>query len=256
MPISPTQVKSALGGIANPVALRQAILNRLKIDPQNLTGFQGSANFDQNINDLYRSGLERSTSLNTQEGDLNRNFQQQKLQAVMDRDKALKSVAEGFAGRGMTFSTGNINAVNDVGQNYTRQIANYGQNLSGNLNSIRDQRQNLLDELAKGQMIAEQGYGTQMQDFIKQQAVASWTAETEAQQQRLQQEQQAQMIAALQANAAARAAPRTVYRPAPAPVQTPDPNLAPPPVASPYMGAPAPYRRPPLSTNYAGRMRS
>jgi len=211
-------VQDVLASLQNPVASRNAILQRLNIDPNRAAGYGGNMGYDQKLADLYREGLQSSANLDTQEGNLGRQYEQSLTQAAIDRDKALKAIAGSYAQRGMTFSGANVDDVSAEQGNYDRYIANLGADRTAGLNSIGQQRLGLEQGLAAGKQAADEGFGGDVSAFLQQQAVDLWNSV-------MQQNQTNALLAAA-------SRPPTVVR-APAPV-------APKPVAPPTVLAPRP----------------
>jgi hypothetical protein len=184
---------ASIPGINNSVAMRQAILRNLGISPAKLTGFKGDASFDQNIDNLYLKGLQDDAAFDSQSGALNRTYAQNTADAKIKQQRALQALQENAAGRGMLHSSGFVDQTSDANRDYTTYLQNLLQNRNAGLADIQRQRQNSDLAITRGTMDQERSYGQSLQDFLQQQAVASWVAETNAQKQRAA---QAQMLAA------------------------------------------------------------
>lgn len=188
-------IQEALAGLQNPASMRQAILQRLNINPgqygaNQIGGLGANTDFDKTINDLYRQGAETSGSLDIQEGDTNTNYQKGLAQAAIDRDKALDSIRNNFAARGMSFSSANADELQRANSSWDTYVGNLGQNRDSALADIGNRRNSLLEGLTRGRQTAEEGFGGDISSFLQEQAVAAWNAA-------LQAEQQRQMLAAL-----------------------------------------------------------
>lgn len=190
----------AIPGIQNSVAMRQAILRNLNIQPGKLAGFKGDATFDQNIDNLYLQGLQNDASYDSQEGTLNRTYGQNVSDAKVKQQRALQALQENAAGRGMLHSSNFVDQNSDANTDYNTYLSNQLANRNAGLQDLGRQRTNSDLAISRGTMDQERSYGDSLKDFITQQAVGSWVAETNAQKQRAA---QAQM-------SAARPAPRTV----------------------------------------------
>lgn len=163
-----------LGGLGNPASMRSAILQRLGIDANKVAGLGSNVGFDQAINDLYRQGAETGTSLDTQEGNVNRGYQQSIAQEAIDRDRALQSIKGNFANRGMTFSGAMVDENARATSDFDRYLANLGADKDAAIGDIGTRRTNLLEGLTRGRMQAEEGYGSDVAGFLQQQAIDLW----------------------------------------------------------------------------------
>jgi hypothetical protein len=181
------QLADLLGGLGNPAAMRSAILQRLGIDANRVSGLGSNVGFDNSINDLYRQGAETGTALDTQEGNVNRGYQQSIAQQAIDRDRALQAIKGNFANRGMTFSGAMIDENARANSDYDRYVSNLGADRDSALGDIGQRRTNLLEGLSRGRMSAEEGYGGDIAGFLQQQAIDLWNTNY---QQALQQQAQ------------------------------------------------------------------
>jgi len=223
-------LQDILQGFGNPAAQRAAILQRLNIDPNRASGYGGNTQFDQAMNDLYRQGLQSSTQLDTQEGDLNRGYEKNLAQAAVDRDKALQAIKGNFAQRGMSFSGAQVDELGSANSDFDRYLANLASDKQAGIGSIGRNRLNLEEGLTRGRMSAEEGYGNDLSGFLQQQAIDLWNTNYN---QALQQQ-------AAQQQRPAPAAPRS-SSPRPAPSYAP---------AAQYAPTPAP--RPAHTSTYTG----
>jgi len=231
-------VQEALAGLQNPANMRQAILQRLNLNPTQLGvnqigGIGSNSEFDRSIDDLYRQGAETSGSLDRSEGDVNTNYDRSMAQEVIDRDKALNSIRNNFANRGMSFSSSHADELGRANGDFDRYVNQLGADRATNLTDIGGRRNSLIEGLGRGRQTAEQGYGEGISSFLQEQAVAAWNAA-------IQQNQQKALLAA-------QAKPpqiinRTVVQKAPAAL----PSAPPPPVATSYTGA---YNNPATAVN-------
>lgn len=213
-------IQDILGGMTNASASRNAILQRLGIDPNRAAGYGGNTQFDTQMAELYNQGLKGSSDLDTEEGNLNRNYQQNYAQAAIDRDKALKQIIAGYANRGMYYSGANVEDQDTANQDFTRYTGNLGAERDAGLSNVGRNRINLESGLTQGKQALEGGYGADVGAFLQQQAVDLWNSV-------MQQNQQNAMMQAINRPA-----------PAPAPVRAPAPVA--PRVAAPV--APAPIK--------------
>jgi hypothetical protein len=208
-------LQDVLGGLQNPAASRNAILQRLGIDPNRAAGYGGNTQFDQRMADLYRQGLESAASYDTQEGDLNRGYSQDVAKNAVDKQRALELVKGNMAQRGLTFSGINEGEQNRTGSEYDNMLANLTANRDAGLTGIGRGRENLEYGIRAGQQAAEEGYGADLGAFLQQQAIDLWNSV-------VQQNQQNAMIQAMNrpapAPAPARPAAPRPAAPAPAPV--------------------------------------
>jgi hypothetical protein len=169
------QVQSALGG-ANPLAMRQAILNRLKIAPGKLAGNTAAPGFDQTINNLYRTAAQNASILNANEGNISAQYDRSNAQARLDNERALQSIKEAFANRGMSFSGANVEEQGKANTAYNTVLQNLQNTRDLGLTGIGRQRMSLIEGLQRGRMSAEQGYGDTISKWLTDQA-AKATAE-------------------------------------------------------------------------------
>jgi len=181
-----------LGGLGNPASMRSAILQRLGIDANRVAGLGSNTGFDNSINDLYRQGAETGTALDTQEGNVNRGYQQSVAQQAIDRDRALQAIKGNFANRGMTFSGAMVDETGRANSDFDRYLSNLGADKDSAIGDIGQRRTNLLEGLTRGRMSAEEGYGNDIAGFLQQQAIDLWNTNYQIGQQQLQQQQAAQ----------------------------------------------------------------
>lgn len=178
-------IQEALAGLRNPAAMRQAILQRLNINPgqhgaNQVGGLGSNADFDREINDLYRQGAETSANLDLQSGQINTNYQRALAQAAMDRDRTLQQIRNGFANRGMSFSGAQVDELARVGSDYDRYVSDIGADRTTNLGDVSRRRLSLIEGLGRGRQTAEQGFGASISEFLQQQAVNAWNSALQA----------------------------------------------------------------------------
>lgn len=245
MPTSTLQ--NILAGFKNPGASRTAILQRMNIDPNRAAGYGGNTGYDEKLANLYREGLRTAAELDTQEGNLNRGYQQNLAQAAIDRDKALKAIQGSYAQRGMTFSGANVDEVAENQGNYDRYVANIGADRTAGLGDIGRNRLNLQQGLLAGKQAADTGYGADLSAFLQQQAQDLWNSVV------AQNNAQAMLAAASRPAAPTRAAaprqPMTPLSPRPTQYAIPSYNFA---VAR-KPATSAPRRTPLRGQGYGGR---
>jgi len=169
-------LQDVLAGFTNPASQRSAILQRLGIDSNRAAGFGGNTQFDQSMSDLYRQGLQSSAQYDTEEGNLNRTYEQNFAQSAIDRDRALEALKGSFAQRGQSFSGAHVDEVGRTNADFDRYIANLGANRDSGIQGIGRNRLNLEQGLTSGRMAAESGYGTDLQAFLHQQAIDLWNS--------------------------------------------------------------------------------
>lgn len=207
-------LQDVINSLQNPAASRSAILQRLGIDATRAAGYGGNTQFDQGMSDLYRQGLQSASSLDTQEGDTSRNYQQSLAQAAIDRDRALELVKGRMASQGLTYSGINTDEINRTTSDWDRYNTNLGNDYTSRIGQIGTGRLNLEQGLQSGRGALESGYGTDLSNFLQQQALAMFASVVE-------QNRQNEMMAALN-----RPQPAPVYA-APKPPAAPRPPLPP-----------------------------
>jgi hypothetical protein len=182
-------IQEALAALQNPANMRQAVLSRLNINPgqygaNQVGGLGSNSDFDQQINDLYRQGAETTAGLDRSEGDTNTNYQRSLAQAAIDRDKALGSIRNNFATRGMSFSSANADELARANGEFDRYVGNLGEDRTTNLGDIANRRNSLIEGLGRGRQQAEEGFGSSISGFLNDQAMQAWNSALQAQQQR------------------------------------------------------------------------
>lgn len=212
-------LQDTLASLQNPAASRNAILQKLGIDPNRAAGFGGNTQFDNQMAQLYQQGLQSAAGYDTQEGDLNRNYSQDMAKNAADKARALELVKGSMAGRGLTYSGINEGEQNRVGTDYDNLLSNLTANRDAGLGGIARGRTNLDYGLGAGRDAAESGYGSDLGSFLQQQAIDLWNSVT-------QQNQQNALLAAVNRPPTVVQAPRPAAPAAPvAPLRPAAPTL-------------------------------